>query len=151
MILDSQNYLADAQAVTSTAISANVLDVGQGGPNATIDVGAGSEAWLFVNTVTAATDTGSDATLTVTLESATDAGLTTGVVVHYSTGPLAFTAFAPAGSSLVAIRLPIAEYKRYLGVRFTVANGPLTAGKFDAFIAAGTQRNVAKASGFTVQ
>lgn len=149
MLLDSQLLLSDAQAVTATAISANVYDLfstlaggasGSGAaiiagvtPNARIDLGHGEGLYLLVNTVTAAADTGSDATLTLTLESADDAGLTTNAIVHFSTGALAFAAFSPAGTRLCAIKLPsTAGFRRYLGVRYTVASGPLTAGSFTA-------------------
>src|SRR3546814_8254685 len=45
-----------------------------------------------------------------------------------------FRSFSPAGTVLAAVRLPLGEYERYLGVRYTVASGPLTAGAFDAFL-----------------
>lgn len=143
MIIDTQNEFSDAQAVTSTAISTNVIDLfaGTGGGTAltdesTVDIGqaAGGDLYLVVQTETNCTDTSSDATLTVTLESAADAGLTSGPVVHYSTGAIAFANFATAGTRLATIALPHGSYKRYLGLRYTVASGPLTAGKFDAFL-----------------
>ena len=54
--------------------------------------------------------------------------------MHFTTGALAFAAFSPAGSVLAAVKLPKGDYERYLGVRYTVASGPLTAGNFDAFL-----------------
>lgn len=158
MYIDIHNELSDAQAVTATAISSNVIDlfaVTTGAqasgfsPNTRIDVG--DESYLVVQTVTTATDTGSDATLTVTLESADDVGLTTNNIVHSSTGALAFATFSPAGTNLVRIRLPKALYRRYLGVRYTVASGPLTAGTFDAFITENPDNQRPYKSGFTVQ
>lgn len=131
MILDAYLEFADAQAVTSTAIS-NVIDLGS--DNTLRDIGAGEDVWLVVLTQTSATDSGSDATLTVSLESDSTADLATSATVHDTTGALAFAAFATAGTVLYAKRLPVGEYERYLGVRFTVASGPLTAGKFDAFL-----------------
>lgn len=131
MYLDAYIEFADAQAVTSTAIS-NVIDLSS--DNTLRDIGAGEDVWLVVQTQTTATDSGSDATLTISLESDSTADLATSATVHYTTTALAFAAFATAGTVLVAQRLPIGEYERYLGVRFTVASGPLTAGKFDAFL-----------------
>ena len=159
MFVDTQNEFSDAQAVTATAISTNVIDTqaatGGGaniaGGNATMDFGLGGEVYLVVTTSTACTDTGSDATLTVTLESATDAGLTTGAVVHFSTGAIPFATFSPAGARVAVICLPIGDYKRYLGLRYTVANGPLTAGAFDAFLTTNVQRSLVYKSAFTVQ
>lgn len=159
MFVDTQTEFSDAQAVTATAISTNVIDtqaaLGGGtniaGGNANQDIGQGEDVYLVVQTVVAATDTGSDATLTVTLESATDAGLTTAAVVHFSTAALAFAAFSPAGTQIAVIKLPVADYKRYLGVRYTVGAGPLTAGAFDAFLTKDIQRNKIYKSAFTVQ
>lgn len=148
MYVDSKNEFSDAQAVTSTAISSNVIDLGA--TNSVKDIGLGEPLWLIVLTNTLATDSGSDATLTVTLESATDAGLTSGAVVHHTTGALPFATFSPAGSVLVAIRLPSADYKRYLGIRYTVASGPLTAGKFDAFLTHDIQKWKAYADNVTI-
>lgn len=159
MLLDSQTELSDAQAVTSTAISANVIDLfsvlaGGGAsisPNTLMDVGDSDCLYLVVQTQTACTDTGSDATLTITLESAADAGLTSGPVVHFSTGALAFATFSPQGTQLIKMRLPTGLYKRYLGVRYTVASGPLTAGAFDAFLTPTPDNQRPYKSAFTVQ
>ena len=161
MYVDSQIEFSDAQAVTATAISSNVYDLfsmGLGGgatdvtPNTRLDIGQGTDnLYLVVNTAVTATDTGNDATLTITLESADDAGLTTNAQVHYSSGAIAFASFATAGTNLVAIRLPSALFRRYLGVRYTVASGPLTAGAFDAFVTPTLQQNRIYKSGFTVQ
>ena len=134
--LDARAEFSDAQAVTTTAISTNVMDRKGAGlsPNATDNIGAPATMYLVVRTNAAATDSGSDATLTVTLESAADAGLTSGPVVHYSTGAMAFATFSPANTTLAVIPLPAAAYKEFLGVRYTVGDGPLTAGTFDAFL-----------------
>src|SRR3546814_4444646 len=74
------------------------------------------------------------ATLAVSLESDSTADLATSATTHFTTSALAFADFSPAGTVLAAVRLPLGEYERYLGVRYTVASGPLTAGAFDAFL-----------------
>lgn len=154
MIVDKFNEFSDAQAVTATAISTNVIDLaplgGGQGTNTVRDIGSGEELYLVVRTVTAATDSGSDATLTVTLESDSTENLATSPTVHFSTGSLAFAAFSPAGAQLAAIKLPAGDYKRYLGVRFTVASGPLTAGTFDAFLTKDAQSYRAYAVGSNI-
>lgn len=137
MYIDKQAEFSDAQAVTATAISTNVIDLyaGSSAVNNTLrDIGTGEDVYLVVITETAATDTSSDATLTVSLESDSAVGLDSSATVHFTTGALAFAAFSPAGTVLAAIKLPAGSYERYLGVRYTVASGPLTAGKFDAFL-----------------
>lgn len=161
MYVDKQLEFSDAQAVTSTAISTNVYDLfstAAGGeataisPNSRLNIGTADNLYLVVLTQTTATDSGSDATLTVTLESADDAGLSTNATVHFSTGALAFASFANAGTKIAVVELPRAAYRRYLGVRYTVASGPLTAGKFDAFITSeGIDDQTIYKSGFTVQ
>lgn len=136
MYVDKHLEFSDAQAVTATAISANVYDrISNGsGKNVLADIGTGQDAYLVVITQTAATDTSSDATLTITLESDSDVGLSTSPTVHFTTGALAFAAFSPAGTVLAAVKLPAGNYERYLGLRYTVASGPLLTGNFDAFI-----------------
>lgn len=136
MMVDYLNQFSDAQAVTATAVSTNIIDLG----GTTQDVGNGETLYLVVSTETAATDTGSDATLTVTLESDSTADLATSPTTHYSSGAVAFADFSPAGTQFVAVALPMGDYERYLGVRFTVAAGPLTAGNFDAFLTKDVQR-----------
>ena len=132
MILDAQNQFSDAQAVTSTAISTNVIDLGS--DNTLRDIGSGKPVWLVIQTQTSCTDSGSDATVTFSLESDSTADLATSATVHYTSGALAFATYATAGTIVLAIRIPAGSYERYLGVRYTVASGPLTAGKFDAFL-----------------
>src|SRR3546814_8736544 len=102
-----------------------------GETNTLKDIGAGEEVWLVVRTRTAATDATSDATLAVSLESDSTADLATSATTHFTTSALAFADFSPAGTVLAAVRLPLGEYERYLGVRYTVASGPLTAGALD--------------------
>lgn len=136
MYIDKQAEFSDGQAVTATAISTNVMDIisNSSGKNALRDIGTGQDVYLVVITRTAATDASSDATLTVSLESDSTVDLATSATVHYSTAALAFAAFSPAGTVLVSVKLPAGNYERYLGVRYTVASGPLTAGNFDAFL-----------------
>ena len=151
MILDSQLVFSDSQAVTATAVSTNVYDTNAvAGPNTIQDIGNGEDIYLVVQTAVTATDTGSDATLTITLESDSTTNLATSPTVHYSSGAIAFASFATAGTQLIAVRLPAGNYERYLGVRYTVASGPLTAGQFDAFLVKDIQRNINYASGFSV-
>ena len=154
MYVDSQELFSDSQAVTATAISTNVLDLNPdlgGLANGIQDIGNGRDVYLVVQTSVTATDAGSDATLTLTLESDSTANLATAPVVHYSTGALAFATYATAGSVFVAgVVLPNADYKRYLGLRYTIGAGPLTAGAFTAFLTLDVQRYKNYASGFTV-
>lgn len=134
MILDALCEFSDAQAVTATAISTNVMDLGPVTDNVLRDIGSGEDVYLVITTNTAITDASSDATLTATLESDSTVNLATSPTVHFSTGALAFATYAPAGSIVAAVKLPRGNYEQYLGVRYTVAAGPFTAGALDAFL-----------------
>jgi hypothetical protein len=149
MILDKFLEFSDAQAVTTTAISQNVVDLYPLGGNTTRDLGNGENVYLIVRTLTAATDTGNDATLTVTFESSAAEGLTA-PTVHFSTGALAFAAYSPAGTEIARLKLPGGNYQRYLGVRYTVTAGPLTGGSFDAFLVKDDQAYRSYAVGSTI-
>jgi len=148
MIMDKFLEFSDAQAVTSTAISTNVVDTYPQGGNTVRDIGTGENIHLVVITQANATDSGSDATLTVTLESDSTENLATSATVHFSTGAIAFAGFATSGTVLANVKLPAGNYERYLGVRYTVAAGPLTGGAFDAFLVKDAQavRNYAVGS-----
>jgi hypothetical protein len=152
MYIDKQAEFSDAQAVTATAISTNVMDLisNASGKNPLRDIGTGQDVYLVILTQTAATDSGSDATLAITLESDSTENLATSPTVHFSTGALAFAAFSPVGTVLAAVKLPAGSYERYLGVRYTVGSGPLTAGAFDAFLTTDVQAWRAYARNYTV-
>ena len=163
MYVDKQLEFSDAQAVTSTAISSNVYDIltkttgaatisAVTAGNARIDVGNMHEdVYLVVQTAVAITDTSSDATLIVTFETADDVGLSTNATVLLSSGTLAFATYATAGTQILVSKLPSALYRRYIGVRYTVASGPFTAGAIDAFLTTAPQSNRIYKSAFTVQ
>ncbi|HEX6215296.1 MAG TPA: hypothetical protein VFZ38_10780 [Vicinamibacterales bacterium] len=136
MMFDSHNEFSDGQAVTATAISTNVIDLYPMADqaDATRDIGTGEAVYVAIMTSTTITDAGSDATLVATLESDSTANLATAPVVHLSSGTLAFATYATAGSLILVARLPAGRYKRFLGVRYTVASGPFTGGSIDAFL-----------------
>ena len=130
MILDERTEFSDAQAVTSSAIS-DVIDLGA---TPTLrSLGAGEPLYLVISVDEAATAAGA-ATVTFSLESDSTADLATSATVHASTAAIG-KATLIVGYTAAIIPLPVAAtYERYLGVRYTVATGPLTAGKFSAFL-----------------
>lgn len=163
MYVDKQLEFSDAQAVTSTAISSNVYDtltkttgaatISSGTPgNTRLDLGGQFQnLYLVIQTAVAITDAGSDATLAVTFETADDAALSSNNTVLLTSGTLAFATYATAGSQILVAKLPSALYRRYIGVRYTVASGPFTAGAIDAFLTTSPQINRIYKSAFTVQ
>lgn len=158
MILDLQTMFSGSvasdgtktgQAVTATAISTNVLDLRNASTPALADEGmSGPETWLTIMCLVAATAAGA-ATVTFSLESDSTADLATSPTVHW-TSPAIGKATLIAGYVVARIQLPSDDYERYLGVRYTVATGPLTAGTFHAFLTPDMQRNKTYPVGFSV-
>lgn len=127
MIMDVQNRFSSAQAITATAASADIIDLGIAGRS----VGTGEDVYLVVQVVSAFTDTGNDSTVTVTLETDDNTGMSSAATL-LTVGT--FAALSAVGSRLI-VRLPIsAAYERYIGLRYTVAGGNLTTGAVTAFL-----------------
>jgi hypothetical protein len=155
MIMDSQELFSgaiaadgtrSAQAITATAISTNVLDLRNAATPALADEGMkGQELWLIVQVIAAFNTLTS---LTITLESDSASTLASAPVVHYSK-TIALAALT-AGSNAVRVQIPSDDYKRYLGVRYTVTGTNPTLGSVIAFLTLDPQRNVIYPSGFTV-
>lgn len=136
MILDKNLILSEQQAVTATALSTNVIDLGVNGKvpyeaaAVAMNLGAGTEIpfLLMVNeTVTGA------ATVAVSIETS-DAEAMSAATVLYASGAIPI-ATLKAGYRFPIRWLPDAPLLRYLAVRYTVGTGPATAGKFTAAIA----------------
>lgn len=134
MFLDKQNEFSDAQAVTVTALSTNVIDTlpMTSNPNVSQDLAGGGGGPYIMFTVPTAFTAAGAATLTITIESDSTANLATSPTTHW-------TSAAIPVASLVAgyqfyVPLPIGQVERYLGVRYTVATGPMTAGAIDAAV-----------------
>jgi hypothetical protein len=132
-MLDKQLEFSDSQAVTATALSTNVVDTLPGiRAGLTANLGGIEAAFLVVEVDTTFTAAGA-ATLNVSLESDSTANLATSPTVHFQSGPLALAALTARGKVAV-IPLPSGSYERYLGLRYTVATGPMTAGAVSAYI-----------------
>jgi hypothetical protein len=141
MILDKNLLLAEGQAVTATAISENVIRIpdagvvyGEGAPISR-DLGPGQEVPILIQVVE---DFATLTSLTISLETADNAALSTNAEVLFSTGAI------PAASLLAGYRtavrvLPDFVLRDYLGLRFTVGGSDATAGQITA--ALGTEVN----------
>lgn len=142
--------------VTVTAISSNVLDLRNGltGAQATADESIlEHDLWWTVLVDTAITAAGA-ATVTITLESDSTANLATSPVVHYTTAAIG-KATLVAGYVPVQTQLPggaAALYKKFLGVRYTVATGPLTQtpGGFVSWLSFDVPRIINYGIGYTI-
>lgn len=163
MILDAQNLLSGmysaagvltGQAVTATAVSTNTFDtnpltLGGNQPN---DYGRGEPLEIAISTLVAAAAAGA-ATVNFELIQADDAALSVNVETLVQTGSIPIARLTLG--ALVPLHLDrAAPYapRRYIGVRYTVGTGPLTAGTFSAAIVKSVQdiANIYGKSGFVV-
>lgn len=149
MLLDTQLKFADNQALTATTLATNVVDLRNAATPTFVDEGILEDGvWLVVQSITAAAGGDAAKTLTITLESATDTGISSGNVAHFTSAAILGSAIL-AGATLARVLLPSADYRRYLGVRFTVSAG-FTAFAISAFLVVNPQRNVIYPVGFSV-
>jgi hypothetical protein len=149
MMLDLQTKFSAVQVVGASAISTNVVDLRQAATPALADEGlSGPEMWLVISVDVAATAAGA-ATVQFSLESDSTADLATSPTVHYITAAIGKAALV-IGFTAVRIQVPSGDYERFLGVRYTVATGPLTAGAFTAFLTPDVARNISYPAGFTI-
>lgn len=131
MYIDKENMFSNAQAVTVTAAS-DVIDLGSP------DAGMADDLWLTIRVDTAVTASGS-ATVAFKLQSDSAATFDAAVVDNISIAAIA-KATLVANYTVIRTKLPVG-IKRYARVYYTVASGPLTAGKFDAFLTRGVQQS----------
>ena len=133
MILDALLEMSDAQAVTATAISTNVIDLGPVADNPTRDIGTGEDVYWVISVDTTFTGLTS---LQASLVSDTTAGLQSAPVTHATT--IAIPVAALIAGYQYAVKLPGGSYKQYLGTQFTVV-GTGTAGKINSFLSKDVQ------------
>lgn len=142
MIIDKENEFSDGQAVTATAISTNVIDLGLADPG---DIGAGDPV-VVEFAVDVLPVSGAATTLVITLETSAAAALTTPTVLY--THPSLLKAALAAGTKL-RFAIPGGKtWLRYFGVRYTVGVGDYTAGSFSCYVA-NSDQNAAAYFGIT--
>ncbi len=130
-IIDKNLQISNAQAITATATSTDVIDAGAT-KNAAIgrDLGGGTQ--LFLEVTVGATFTAAGAgTLTIALQDSADNSSFADVL----TTPALALASLVVGSRFY-IPLP-AKMRRYIRANYTVATGPMTAGTLCAQVVDG--------------
>lgn len=132
MFIDKNLQVSNAQAVTATAASTDVIDFGQANPN----VGMDDRSSMVITVDAAATAVG-DATVTFAVQDSADNVTFADAAVSAAIGKAALV----AGYQHI-IPMPT-KLRRYCRVNYTVATGPLTAGAFSAQVVSGIQQNVA--------
>lgn len=140
MILSAQQLFSDDQAITATAVSTNVIDLGAPGTAYgaaaafTQDIGKGAKVPLLVQ-VTADFDN------LTTLAIAIETGSTTALGTVIATQTIALADLI-AGKQISLDYLPNDIKERYLGIRYTVTGTAPTTGTVTAGITMGVQTNV---------
>ena len=149
MIFDSTNLFSDAQAITATAVSTNVIDFGatdtpKHAANAiTRDIGKGTVIALRIQSVADFDSGADDGTLTITLELDAAEAFGGGADVSIDLGTFA-EADLVAGWVCPIQYVPVGANLRYARLAYTVAgSGNFTAGAVTAgLVFANEQRDV---------
>ena len=142
MYVDAHNLFSDAQAVTATAASTNLIDIGSAR-----DIGVGETLYLVSSIDVDMTDASSDSTLAVTLETDDNAGFSSATTIA-TIGT--FAALSVAGTRIVIKLPPDVGYEQFIRVLYTPANGNLTTGSFTTFLTTDLQAFTPYPIGYTV-
>jgi len=142
MIFSINQLFSDDQAVTATAVSTNVIDLGvPGTPHRAVaplnqDIGKGASVPVLIQVTS---DFATLTSLTVTVEVSAAAAMTSPVVLA---SEVILVADLVAGKQTHLQVLPNGADLRYLAVRYTVGGSNATAGTITAGISMGNQTNV---------
>lgn len=110
MILDSQLTLSDAQALTATAVSTNVIDL-----SADRDIGAGEPLAVVVTVDTAADTASGNETYQVDLQTDDNSGFSSATVI----ASRAIAGAALTAGAIFVIPIPH-DNERYLRLNYTL-------------------------------
>ena len=143
MIFSAEQLFSDDQAITATAASTNVIDLGATGtvlnaPNdLKRDLGKGTPIPILIQVTE---DFATLTSLTVSVQTDDDENFGTATTVLSS--PAVPVADLVEGYKFPIIWVPIGVNKRYLRLNYTVAGSNATTGKVTAGIVMGVQTNV---------
>jgi hypothetical protein len=145
MILSAELLLSDDQAITSTAASTNYIDRGapgtpHGAAAALDNDWAPGQPVPFEVLVNEAFTAAGAATLTVDLEMDDNTSFSSATTVLTS-GAIGKATLIIGYNCFAGLYLPEGITERYLRLNYTVATGPMTAGKITAGISGGRQTN----------
>lgn len=142
MILDAALLFDNNVQHLTTEASNDYVDFG-----VARDMGVGSELYFFSVVTVAFTDGSSNSTMTLTLETDDNSSFSTAATAM-TIGT--FAALAAIGTRLIARLQPEVCDERYMRVKYTVANGDLSTGKFTSGLTHNIQAFTAYADGFTI-
>ena len=128
MILDKQLEFSNAQAITATAPSTNVIDLGPKGPRGS---STGEHGHLPIEFTVGTTFTAAGAaTLTIQIRTSANADMS-GATVIASSQAIALADLA-AGKDVPYYPMIPVNAKRYVDLNYVVGTGPFTAGTLTA-------------------
>jgi hypothetical protein len=128
--MDKQLQFSNGQAITVTAVSTNIVDLGPPGPNGfTPGAPTNPDVWIHFNIPVAFTAAGA-ATLAVQVQSSVDAAFTS-PITHTTLPAVAVAALTAGATPFQPVRLPF-NTRRYVRLNYVVATGPMTAGTITA-------------------
>lgn len=134
-IMDRTNLFSDGQAITATAASTNVIDLGAYGITSPRDIGIGTQ----IPVVTAVTQSFNNLTsLTISFENDDNAAFSSATTVWTSV-PYTLAQLQSGAKYLLPDYLPAGINERYLRVKYTVAGTAPTLGKITVGVAAARQ------------
>jgi len=138
MLIDKENLLSYQQAITVTADSTNVIDLG---PHHWAGAaGNDREIPLFMSVDETFTASGS-ATLTIEIRSSPVVNFASGVKTHVITDAIPKASLAAGSRQRQSLSLP-ADVQRYVKAVYTVGTGPMLTGKLTLGVTASRQTNV---------
>ena len=135
MIFDRQTLLSDAQAITATAASTNVLDLGRIKAGIVRDIGKGKQIPLLIQVVQAFNNLTS---LGIALQVDDNEAFSSAKTVWSATVALADL---KAGKVVVPEFIPRGTDERYMRLNYTVTGTAPTTGKVTAGVTMGNQSN----------
>jgi hypothetical protein len=140
MILDADLQFSNAQSVTATAVSTNVLDF-----SAIRNVGVGQPIYVVLNL--AAAMVGAGAIITVTAETDDNESFSSATV---SATLGVFAAVSPAGTKITAAVNPDTANERFYRLRYTVSGGTLSSSQVDAYLSLAYESTQSYADAVTI-
>lgn len=135
MIFDQQSILSDAQAITATAASTNVIDLGPIATGIVRDIGKGTQTPLLIQVVESFNNLTS---LTVALQTDDNEAFSSAKTVW---SEVIVLASLTAGFVAIPEFIPRGTNERYMRLNYTVTGTAPTTGKITAGITMGNQSN----------
>ncbi len=145
MLLDRQTQFSDAQAITASAASTDLLDLG-----VVRNIGDGTNLYLVFIVTVAFTDSGSDSTVTPSLQTDDNAGFGSATTIRTFDVLAALTPAKTKRVYKLEAYNDAGRFERYLRVYYTVAGGDLTTGSISAFLVESAQVWKAYPVGFSI-